>query len=106
MRVVPTRQEDLRSLDTPVLTHTGEEIHDIMRFMNGDNPAAALEDGTQRGGHFGCVGCDGNINNSHDLAYSLERKYKTLEEKKSMCSQAQQEERVAQILSKTLRLMS
>ena len=27
--------------------------------MNGDNPAVEFEDGTQKGGHFGCSGCSG-----------------------------------------------
>ena len=52
-----------------------------MRFMNGDNPAAEMEDGTQHGGNYGCPRCDGNINSSYDLEYTLQRKYKTLEDK-------------------------
>lgn len=55
-----------------------------MRFMNGDNPAAEMEDGTQHGGHYGCPGCDGNINSSYDVEYSLQRKYKSLEEKRNL----------------------
>ena len=82
MKFVPTRQEDLRDLRNPVLTNCGVEVCDIMRFMNGDNPAAEMEDGTHHGGNYGCPGCDGNINSSHDLEYSLQRRYKTLSAKK------------------------
>ena len=53
-----------------------------MRFMNGDNPAIQFEDGKQHGGHYPCVGCDGNINSSYDLEYMLPRKYKSLNEKR------------------------
>lgn len=57
-----------------------------MRFMIGDNPAAEMEDGTQHEGNYGCPGCDGNINSSHDLEYSLQRRYKTLSAKKTLFS--------------------
>jgi len=83
MKFVPTRQEDLRDLKNTVLTDCGIEVCDIMRFMNGDNPAAEMENGTQHGGNYGCPGCDGNINSSHDLEYSLQRRYKTLSTKKT-----------------------
>ena len=81
MCFVPTRQEDLRALKNPTMTESGIEVWDKMRFMNGDNPAAEMEDGTQHGGNYGCPGCDGNINSSYDLEYTLQRKYKTLEDK-------------------------
>ena len=55
-----------------------------MRFMNGDNPACEMEDGTQHGGNYGCPACDGNICSSHDIEYTLQRKYKTLEKKKEL----------------------
>ena len=84
MKFVPTRQEDLRDLRNPVLTDCGVEVCELMRFMNGDNPAAEMEDGTQHGGNYGCPGCDGNINSSHDLEYSLQRRYKTLSAKKTL----------------------
>ena len=84
MRFIPTRQEDLRDFKNPSITESGVEIWDVMRFMNGDNPATEMEDGTQHGGNYGCPGCDGNINSSHDLAYSLQRKYKTLENKRQL----------------------
>ena len=56
--------------------------------MNGDNPAFEMEDGTQHGGHFGCVGCDGNINRNYHLAYTFQRRYRTLLEKQDLIKSA------------------
>jgi hypothetical protein len=52
--------------------------------MNGDNPSVQMEDGTQHGGDYACVGCDGDINSSFDLEYILQRKYKDLTEKQNL----------------------
>ena len=84
MRFIPTRQQDLRELKSSTATESGIEVWDVMRFMNGDNPACEMEDGTQHGGNYGCPGCDGNICSSHDMEYTLQRKYKTLEKKKEL----------------------
>ena len=84
MKFIPTRQEDLMTLKNATVTESGVEVWDIMRFMNGDNPATEMEDGTQHGGNYGCPGCDGNINSSHNLGYSLQRKYKTLQSKRQL----------------------
>jgi len=46
MRFVPTRQEDLRELSNPTVTESGIKVWDVMRYMNGDNPATEMEDGT------------------------------------------------------------
>ena len=56
--------------------------------MNGDNPAVEMEDGTQHGRHFGCVGCDGNINRNYHLAYTFQRRYRTLLEKQDLVKSA------------------
>ena len=81
MRFIPTRQDDLRELKNPTVTESGIEVWDVMRFMNGDSPACEMEDGSQHGGNYGCPGCDGNICSSHDMEYTLQRKYKTLKNK-------------------------
>ena len=52
--------------------------------MNGDNPSVEFEDGTQKGGHRGCVGCDGEMHSSFDSEYMSHQKYKTLEEKQNL----------------------
>ena len=83
MLFIPTRQECLRGLSKP-LQIQGVNIKDKMRFMNGDNPSVEFEDGTQKGGHRGCVGCDGDMRRSDDFEYMSHRKYKTLEEKQKL----------------------
>ena len=55
-----------------------------MRFMNGDNPSVEFEDGTQKGGNRGCVGCDGDMRSSYDFQYMSHRKYRSLEEKQNL----------------------
>lgn len=52
--------------------------------MNGDNPSVEFEDGNQKGGHRGCIGCDGDMRSSTDFEYMSHRKYKSLEEKKKL----------------------
>lgn len=83
MLFIPTRQECLRSLSRPIQLQ-GVNIKDKMKFMNGDNPSVEFEDGTQKGGHRGCVGCDGDMRSSFDYEYMSHRKYKTLEEKQKL----------------------
>lgn len=82
---IPTRQESLRGLSMAVQIKV-VTIKDKMRFMNGDNPSVEFEDGTQKGGHRGCVGCDGDMRHSFDYEYKYmsHRKYKTLEEKQKL----------------------
>ena len=84
MKFIPSCQEDLRDLKNPTETDSGIEVWDIMRFINGDNPATEMEDGIHHGGDYGCPGCDGNINSSYDLEYNLQRTYKTLECKRNL----------------------
>ena len=83
MLFVPTRQECLKGLSTPFQIR-GITITDKMRFMNGDNPSVEFEDGTQKGGHQGCVGCDGDMRSSYDFQYMSHRKYRSLEEKQNL----------------------
>ena len=80
---IPTRQECLRGLSTAVQIKD-VTIKDKMRFMNGDNPSVEFEDGTQKRGHRGCVGCDGDMRHSFDYEYMSHRKDKTLEEKQKL----------------------
>lgn len=84
MKFVPTRQLDLRDMGQPIITDDGKIITDIMRFMNGDFPASEMEDSTQHGGNYACPGCATNLNSSFDLEYSLQLKYKNLEEKQKL----------------------
>ena len=84
MKFVPTRQDDLKNLKQAIKTEGGIEISDEMRFMNGDNPSIQFESGNQHGGHKGCSGCDGDLNQSYDLEYMHNKKYYTLEERQKL----------------------
>ena len=83
MLFIPTRQECLRGLSQPINLQ-GVNIKDKMRFMNGDNPSVEFEDGTQKGGHRGCVGCDGDMRSGTDFQYMSHRRYTNLEEKQKL----------------------
>ena len=55
-----------------------------MRFMNGDNPVVEFDDDTQKGGHFGCSGCGGDMRRASEYHYMANQKYQSLEEKQSL----------------------
>jgi hypothetical protein len=77
---VPTRKKCLQGLSNDVQID-GVKIADKMRFMNGDNPSVEYEDGCQKGGHYGCSGCDGDMRRAGEYDYMAYRRYKSLEEK-------------------------
>ena len=85
---IPTRRECLKELHSTEVQAPDEtetvELREKMRFMNGDNPAVEFEDGTQKGGHFGCCGCGGDMRRASEYDYMAHQKYKTLEEKQSL----------------------
>ncbi|EDO31463.1 predicted protein [Nematostella vectensis] len=83
MQFVKTRQEDLKN-QVSTITNEGIEVNEVMRYMNGDNPAIQMESGTQHGGTFPCAGCDCNINSCYSLEYSLQRPYLTLKESQDL----------------------
>jgi len=68
MKFVPTRRECLKSLSKTIEVND-IEFKDKMRLMNGDNPSIEFEDGTQKGGHRGCSGCDGDIRRAGEYDY-------------------------------------
>ena len=85
---IPTRRECLKELNftevkVPDKTET-VELKEKMRFMNGDNPAVEFEDGTQKGGHFGCSGCGGDTRRASEYHYMAHQKYQNREEKQSL----------------------
>ncbi|KAK3727627.1 hypothetical protein QZH41_017658 [Actinostola sp. cb2023] len=56
-------QTDIKVPDS----NTKIQLQEKMRFMNGDSPAVEYEDGTQKGGHFACSGCEGDMRRAKDL---------------------------------------
>lgn len=85
---IPTRRECLKELNftevqVPDKTET-VELKEKMRFMNGDNPAVEFEDGIQKGGHFVCSRCGGDMRRASEYHYMAHQKYQNLEEKQSL----------------------
>lgn len=42
--------------------------------MNGDTPVVEFESGNQKGGHYACSGCDGDIRRAYEYDYMKIRK--------------------------------
>lgn len=55
--IVPERLAELDGMSEPVVTDSGIEVVDTLRFFKGDKPAAQFEAGISCGGHYPCVGC-------------------------------------------------
>ena len=68
---VDSRLECLEEISLPLQTREGQEIHDVMRFFHGDNPAQQFECGQQKGGTYYCSTCGVNANRVHELDYSF-----------------------------------
>jgi len=83
MVFIPTRRECLQGLSQPIQAN-GVKVKASMRFMNGDNASVEFEDGMQKGGHWGCSGCDGDIRRAGEYDYMAYRQYKPLKQKKNM----------------------
>lgn len=83
MMFIPTRRQCLYSLSQPI-EKDGIPIKDRMRFMNGDNPSIEFEDGTQKGGHRGCAGCEGDMRRAGEYDHMAYLHYKSLDEKQKL----------------------
>ena len=83
---VPTRRECLKELQVSEVhvPDSNVTLSEKMRFMNGDNPSVEFEDGTQKGGHFGCSGCGGDMRQAQEYDYMAYQKYRSLEEKQNL----------------------
>ena len=57
-----------------------------MFFVNGDNPFLKFEDGVQKGRHFGCCGCGGDMRRvgEYDYMYMAHQKYRALQVKQTL----------------------
>lgn len=62
---IPTLRQSLKELQFTEVQGTDEappaELREKIRFMNGDNPAVEFKEETQKGGHFGCSECTGDM---------------------------------------------
>lgn len=75
LKFVNTRNECSISMSKQ-LKSNDVEIHDTMRFMNGDKPAGEFECGNQKGGH--------HMSMADDYTYNKFTNHRTLEERKKL----------------------
>ena len=67
---VETRRECLKQMKETIRTTTGVEVHDVVRFFYGDDPAAQFEAGQKQGGTYCYIGCGADSGRFTDIAYS------------------------------------
>ena len=80
LALVPDRVECLQQLSQPIVSQTGIQINDCLRFFCGDKPAQQFERGTQLGGNYKCGSCGCVSSLMQDLGYALQCKRRTLSE--------------------------
>ena len=78
---IKTRKTCLESLGNTVVTSSGVEITDVMRFFHGDGPQQEFESGEQKGGNAGCSGCSGDARRYNCLSVSLSKPFLSLSER-------------------------
>ena len=78
---IATRLECLEDLSLKLITATGTELTDKLRFTPGDSPARQLESGQQKGGNFYCPGCGENAQQAYDLDACFSCHYMSLTER-------------------------
>ena len=55
-------------------------FQDTMRIFHGDGPAAQLENGNQKGGHYFCPSCDIHVHRADNIPYCFHVKVKSLQD--------------------------
>ena len=65
------RLDCLQRLSEPVITSSGIEVNNMLRFFIGDHPAQQFERGAQIGGTYKCAGCGTKDVMMDDLAHTL-----------------------------------
>lgn len=65
-------------IGTDLKTSSGNAIHDVLRFCDGDAPAQQVEAGAKIGGHYSCIGCTAHSSMHDDLAYCFRCDHLTL----------------------------
>ncbi len=75
------RRKGVASLIEPVITSSGLEYNDILRFFTGDMPALAAESGQQYGGHYPCGNCGSQALMFDDCAHILRRPLRSMNDR-------------------------
>ena len=100
---IDTRKACLESLTNKMVTSSGIQITDVMRFFHGDGPQQAFQSGEQKGGNAGCSGCSGDARRYNCLSVSLSKPHLSLSDRlrKVLQGPAGRKEMVASNPSKT-----
>ena len=80
---IDCRRESLKDVDIPLVTATGGQLYDVVRFFRGDGPAQQFEAGNKIGGNYPCVGCEAHTGLFDDLGYTFRAKHLSLGERQS-----------------------
>ena len=84
---IDTGLEDIKDLQTPIVTGEGVKIRDVLRFCKGDGLAAQFEAGQQKGGAYFCWMCGINANRCDDITHSYYLPSLSLEERRTQVLQ-------------------
>ena len=79
---IETREECLKEMTKLIKIDDQILLKDTMRMFHGDGPAAQLENGNQKGGHYFCPNCEVHIHLAHDITYNYQLKLKSFEDMK------------------------
>ncbi len=86
LAAISDRLDCLPTLQTPVISDSGVEVHDKMHFFIGDHPAQAFERGSQ-GGNYKCGSCGCLSSRMDDLAHSFTCSWRSLGDLQSLIIQ-------------------
>ena len=75
------RIKDIMKLTDPILTRAGIPIHDVTRIFKGDDPAAQLEAGQQKGGNYYCWVCPVEASRANDIAHVMNKDYYSMQDR-------------------------
>ena len=82
-----SRLEDIFATDENIKDDTNNlEIHDKIRYFNGDHPELQSESGQQIGGNYPCNGCEVPASEFKNLAKGFDGHYRSIEERYNLVS--------------------
>ena len=85
---VPTKELQFTEINRNSDDTASVTLTEKMRFMNGGNAAVEFEDGTQKGGHFGCSGCSGDMRRAYEYDYMAYQMYALKKNKLWYCKES------------------
>ena len=84
--LVGDRLSCILELSEPVITDSGIEVRDTLRFFTGDHPAVQFEQGTKQGGTYKCGACATQMALFDDQAHALQREWRSLRQLQTLAT--------------------